>query len=289
MNAKDFRSSLYQDILNPETITAAGEDFYILDHAKLDTLDRYPYKTDWIIATFCEEGSATGRINMREFDIAANGFIIILPGQIIESARISPDFKGTVILMSKRFSSELNIGPTFSLTNQVTSQPYYIFPEAAVAAIHGFIDMAKAMITVDASPNVIVAIQHLAQAFFLGMGNYILNQKPVKRDLYRSSELTEDFLNLVERHYRQHRSLAFYSGILCKSAKHLSRAVKQASGKTATEWIEHYVVIDAKAQLRSERKTIDEISIDLNFPSQSYFGKYFKRVTGLSPKAYREA
>jgi len=289
MSARDLASALARDVINPDSILSAGEDFFILDSPKLASIDRYPFKTEWIIATFCEEGSASGRINLREFEVVKNGFIIIIPGQIIESVRVSPDFRGTMVLMSNRFSADLNIGQSFSLKSQIESQPYYLFPEAAVPAIRGFINMAKAMISVDASPSVIDALSHLSQAFFLGMGNYIMHQRPVRRNLSGSSELTEKFLNLVEREYRHHRDLDYYARELCRSAKHLSRTIKETSGKTATEWLEYYIVMDAKAQLRSSSKTIDEISFDLGFPSQSYFGKYFKRVTGLSPRAYRNA
>ena len=61
-----------------------------------------------------------------------------------------------------------------------------------------------------------------------------------------------------------------------------------SSGRSVREWIEEYVVTEAKAQLRSTTKSIKEISDDLNFPSQTFFGKYFKRITGTSPKKYRE-
>lgn len=63
----------------------------------------------------------------------------------------------------------------------------------------------------------------------------------------------------------------------------------EATGRSATEWIEHCVIMDAKAQLTSGQKRVSEISDDLNFASPSFFGKYFKRLTGISPKAFREA
>lgn len=58
--------------------------------------------------------------------------------------------------------------------------------------------------------------------------------------------------------------------------------------KSAAEWIDDYVILEAKALLRSTNLTIQQISYELNFPSQSFFGKYFKRLTGMSPKEYKE-
>ena len=89
--------------------------------------------------------------------------------------------------------------------------------------------------------------------------------------------------------YRRHRDLSYYANKLCKSAKYLSRVIMEATGRSATDWIERCVIMDAKAQLSSTQKRISEISDDLNFASPSFFGKYFKRLTGLSPRAFREA
>ena len=69
--------------------------------------------------------------------------------------------------------------------------------------------------------------------------------------------------------------------------KYLSAILKQETGMTALEWIEHYVILYAKSCLNSTTMTIQEISDELDFPSQSVFGKYFKRVEGVSPKNYR--
>lgn len=78
-----------------------------------------------------------------------------------------------------------------------------------------------------------------------------------------------------------------YSGGLCITSKYLSRIIKDITGYTALDYIENYVVTEAKAMLNSTMMTVQQISDSLNFPSHSVFGKYFKRVTGMSPKEYR--
>jgi AraC-like DNA-binding protein len=64
--------------------------------------------------------------------------------------------------------------------------------------------------------------------------------------------------------------------------------IKEASGTTANDWIDRYVVLEAKALLKSTGMTIQQISEELNFSSQSFFGKYFKRRTGMSPSEYKK-
>ena len=85
-------------------------------------------------------------------------------------------------------------------------------------------------------------------------------------DSSRQSELTNQFIRLVEQNYTQHRDLGYYAEQLALTPKHISLVVKQSSGKSATEWIEKYVVLDAITQLTSTDKSIKEIAYDLGFP-----------------------
>jgi AraC family transcriptional activator of pobA len=64
--------------------------------------------------------------------------------------------------------------------------------------------------------------------------------------------------------------------------------VKNVSNRTAGEWIDNYVVLEAKALLSSSTLSIQEISDRLNFANQSFFGKYFKQHVGISPTEYRK-
>jgi AraC-like DNA-binding protein len=100
--------------------------------------------------------------------------------------------------------------------------------------------------------------------------------------------LVEKFLDLVQTHYKEQRELSFYADKLCLTSKHLSKVVREASGTTANEWIDNHVILEAKALLKSTDLTVQQISEELKFPSQSFFGKYFKRCTGMSPSEYKK-
>ena len=70
------------------------------------------------------------------------------------------------------------------------------------------------------------------------------------------------------------------------TAKYMTTLVKKASGKPAIQWIEDYVILDAKTMLRSGRYSVQQVAEELNFPNQSFFGKYFKEAVGISPKKW---
>ena len=100
-------------------------------------------------------------------------------------------------------------------------------------------------------------------------------------------KLSKNFIVLVDRYHRQKRFLDFYAERLGVSSKHLSRTAKRYTGIASVDWIEHYTISDAKILLRTTNLSIKEIAERLNFSSQSFFGKYFKKYEGISPKDFR--
>ena len=85
------------------------------------------------------------------------------------------------------------------------------------------------------------------------------------------------------------RRAQFYADKLGISLQHLSTTVRQVTGRNVLDIIAHVVIVDVKAKLKSTNMTIQEIAYSLNFPSASFFGKYFKRHMGMSPLEYRNS
>ena len=81
--------------------------------------------------------------------------------------------------------------------------------------------------------------------------------------------------------------MGFYARQLCITPKYLTTLIKRISGLSVSEWIDNYVIIEAKTLLKYSTMSIQEIAYYLNFPNQSFFGKYFKNHTGMTPTAYR--
>ena len=136
------------------------------------------------------------------------------------------------------------------------------------------------------SPYRLEAAAHLTLAMFYGYS--YMTYQPTTHQLTRDEQLYAQFTDLLQTHYQQERSVAFYADNLCITAKHLSDVVHEISGKSPLALIQEYVVTEAKALLYSTDMTISQISDHLNFATQSEFGKFFKRVTGISPLQYRK-
>ena len=105
----------------------------------------------------------------------------------------------------------------------------------------------------------------------------------------RKEEICREFIQLVIENYTTERRAQFYAEKLGISLQHLSTTIKLVTGKNVLDIIAHVVIIDIKAKLKSTDMTIQEIAYSLNFPSASFFGKYFKRHMGMSPLEYRNS
>lgn len=113
--------------------------------------------------------------------------------------------------------------------------------------------------------------------------HYIENSNTAASSGYRGNELKNQFLALVIRSSREHRQVAYYADKLCVTPRHLTMTLQRILGRSAKEWIDDYVTLEEKIMLRSSGLSIQEIADQINFPDQSYLGRFFKHQTGMSP------
>ena len=103
----------------------------------------------------------------------------------------------------------------------------------------------------------------------------------------RQEELLEKFISFVFQHSGTQREVQFYADQLCITTRYLSSVIQHLTGHTPKELIDIRCIQEIKMQLRTTNKTMQEIAFELDFPDQSFFARYFKKHTGLTPVAYR--
>lgn len=103
----------------------------------------------------------------------------------------------------------------------------------------------------------------------------------------RQEDLFSQFMKLLSDHITSERSITYYASQLCITPKYLSTVIKLVSGKTPTDWIREKLIDEMKYRLCHSQSTIKEIAFQLHFPNNSFFGRYFKAATGVSPARYR--
>nr|WP_262912426.1 AraC family transcriptional regulator [Bacteroides thetaiotaomicron] len=251
--------------------------------------NNFPVQAGMSIVLFCMEGEMHIRISLKEYVLRPNMFCVIITGMIFEVLSISYDFRGFMI------ATRTNFMPVTEKTTQVMSfykslqnRHCYTFAEKEVAEFVRVYRSAKATLQDADHPFRIPMLQSYVQILYYRMLPIVTKEEESqsKYSHTRQEEIFQRFIGEVEKHYRKERSVKFYADLLCISPKYLSTVIYKISQQLAGEWIDAYVILEAKTLLKSGKLTIQQISEQLNFSNQSFFGKFFKRCAGMSPKDY---
>lgn len=250
---------------------------------------REPHKVDFFLFLQHISGSARMSIDMVEYNLSEPYNIIkLMPGQIVSIESMSDDFDAHVIILSQRFLENLLV----YINGSVSMRPGIRFDVVEkvdrdeVQQITLFYKGLRNIVENDDNPYRIQVVQHVLMAIFYSSDR--LRTIKDDTDVRTSADnISRAFLKMVKDNFRSERQLKYYADALCITPRYLSRVVKECTGSSAADWIERYVVLEARALLKSTDMTVQQISDYLNFPTQTFFGKYFKRRTGLSPKEYR--
>ena len=272
-----------------------GTDILLISDANFIRANRYignkPYKTDVSMAIIYDNGEAVFKINMREYHIKAPAVLIIMYGQTFELISYSDDLQCRAIVMSASFTNQLFSNSDNSPINQlylsILTNPIVCFNDEK----NIFSQYYELLLNITRSPHSnykINAVHHLTLAMFYGYSHIKHSFMSNNAIPSRQGEIYSEFLKLLSQNYHISREVTFYANRLCITSKHLSRVIKDVSGKSASNVIDEYVTTECKALLTSTTLTIQQISDMLNFSTQSIFGKYFKRIVGVSPKEYRK-
>ncbi|MDR3269494.1 MAG: helix-turn-helix domain-containing protein [Tannerella sp.] len=226
--------------------------------------------------------------------ISANGIAWIMPTHISQLVRITQDFKGWILLISKSFMDEngrphRNSTPLISYM-QLKKHPFSPFEPDEFSALYESLQVMQERMKQHTHLFQKEIILNALKAFMLDMGNFFFSKKenifsPI---LTRKEELFGKFLTLLAKHCKEEHDVSFYAGKLCITPQYLSLALKEQSGRSASRWIQDALIVEAKGMLKSPRVSVQEVANELNFPDQSTFGKFFKKHTHLSPVAFRK-
>ena len=249
----------------------------------------FPVQAGMSMVLFCLQGELHVRISLKEYTLRPDMFCVIITGMIFEVLSISNDFRGFMI------ATRTNFMPVTEKTTQVMSfykclqsRHCFVLEEKEVMAFVGVYHSIKATLQELDHPYRIPMLQSYVQILYYRMLPIVLKEEE-SRSKYshtRQEEIFQRFIGEVEKHYRKERSVKFYADLLCISPKYLSTVIYKISQQLAGEWIDAYVILEAKTLLKLGRLTIQQISEQLNFSNQSFFGKFFKRCAGMSPKEY---
>ena len=254
----------------------------------------FPFKLKTLISIVCIDGELNVSVDMVEHKLTSCSLMAVRPGHMLTGYRASNDFRGFLIMAPLH---TLNHSlPSFSKLLSCflyfrTRPVIKITPQELEIQQHLHAVITKKQIS-SKSPyydNVLNSLYQTILYETLSIYTAHMDKEQSTKDikLRRKEEVFYNFLTLVELNFKTERSVNYYAEKLNITQKHLSAVAKYASGHTAGEWIDSYVMMEAKMLLHNSELSIQEISAMLNFANQSFFGKYFKHHSGVSPRVYR--
>lgn len=258
-----------------------GDDLLILKNASYKDSINEPRKVDVTTFILMDKGESRAIVEGKEYRLQAPCLAVVMPNQTYCLIEASDDLEVRAIIMSNNFTLNLM---SSNLNNMILENPV--------------IDISSDIISFNTYYNVLLHTvrssfksSHLESAKHLTMSMlyfYARKLEHLEKDKKKREMVFDRFCDDVRKFYKINRSIPFYSGRLAVSSKYLNDIVKEKTGITANEYIDRQTIIECKALLSSTDMSILKISLMMHFPSYSVFGKFFKRVTGMTPTEYRE-
>ena len=270
----------------PADTVLIGDDVTITSITKSNAKLNIPVKTERAAIAICATGRLRVKINLQEHIIDGPMLATCMPGHIIEIMEVSSDFKSHLVILSKRMLDIINIPGWKQMYLSLFNNPTCAMSNEQIEAMTVFYTILHRAASEVDNPFRLQVVENLIRVFYYGR---LGQNNRVKPAVTYKNKIVEQFMDLVRTHFREERLIGFYADSLCITPKYLSKIVKQNTGRSAGEWIESHVILEARTMLQSSDMTIQQIATALNFPNQSFFGKYFKRIMGISPKQYRRS
>ena len=249
---------------------------------------------------YCVQGHVKLSVNLSEYDLRSGMVFLNHPGNIMRVNQLvetgNEDLRYVCVLMSKDFVNNLMVDINRILTQDLSlmDNPTLLLNDAQIAMLKEHVHLMINLVQSNSTFKLESLRSVLSSLFYYVAGAWALRDAVTKSSTKnavsgRSKTVFDKFIKLVNENFVMYRNVGFYADRLSLTPKYLSRIIKEASGRSAPEWIDDYVILEAKNLLKYSGLAIKEIVYKLNFPSQSVFYKFFKAHTGMTPTEYKNA
>ena len=250
-----------------------------------------PTRMNFILMALCRKGRAQYCIDTRQQTVKPGDLLFISERHIIDNYMASPDFECLCLLVSTQFYHGFvqNVRNVSSLLLFTMNNPVVQLTPHEIQVYSNYYRTIREKISDTEHHYRTEVVKALLLAMFYDMSGvtYRVEQSSSKGQS-RADVIFAEFIQQLEQNYRTERRVSWYAQQMGITPKYLSEIIKQISKRTPNEWIDSYVVLEIRVLLKNSTKSIKEITEELNFPNQSFLGKYFKEHVGMTPSEYRK-
>lgn len=251
----------------------------------------YPFKVQFSMLHLCLGGRMRVRLNLNEYELQRNSLLIVTPGSIGQCLEVSADCRIVFLALANDYIlTEENSEGALLVRKFLARQSLLELTDAQTSGILTLFRALRDKLRLSDFRFKHDILKGYLQVLYGEICQLMapLVEEQDARQGSRKRQIFDRFIEELRQHYTTERSIGFYADRLCLTPKYLSQVVHSVSGRHAGEWIRDYVILEAKALLKSGQYTIQQVSDMLNFANQSFFGVYFKKAVGCSPTIYKE-
>jgi|GEM_PF-322756 len=251
-------------------------------------IERLSYVTLCLMIALHKQGELHVQYDLQDKVFSERKIVILLPDHMVTNYWSSEDFQRTLILISPQVFEQLR--HTVSFRNHIL---YHNEPECELTEEQwdSLLPCTQLLRTIvqSTSPNRQQMLVNYLDILFELLNSYnIVNRGKMFSD-DSNRQLFTRFYELLIEHYRDSRDIKYYADYLCLTPKYFAKLIKQATGISASEWIDNYVMMQAKTLLQGyPQYSIQQISDKMGFTEQSTFCRYFRVHEGISPCEFRK-
>lgn len=298
METENIRTISFEDFKkHPHDILYSDNDIAILNNLSYMTENsNMAIKLDCFMIAFNDgKENIACNINEREHIIKKDHCAILPIGTVLQSQNTSKEHSVKITVASKRFLGEIICvnKETLNVIHYLRDNPVHRIGEKVSYKIYLYKELLMTLINEEQH----VYSKQTRRFHFAGLfcemlallSHLVPEENRIENKSNSSTTIVHNFIDAVNVDDGTHRSVAYYADLLCYSPKYLSYSVKQVTGKTPTQIINAHVISRIKYNLRQTNMSMKRMADYFNFPNPSFFGKFFKAHTGISPMQYRES
>lgn len=244
-----------------------------------------PYLIEDYRVGMVKRGELHGILNLQEYRFTEGTIVFLTPGTIVEPIGVSDDFQLEGMGLAADKFLLAHGGKVPRIFNGQVKDGYRIVTHEERMLVDS---MFRMFINIMSTENMAEEVIYNMVATITHYYNQLFTNRTGSQPYSHATDIFNRFLRLVNLHGRREHQLSFYAEKLCITDRYLGTLVKQTSGVSAKEWIDRAIISAAKVMLRHSDRQGFQIADELNFPTASFFCKYFKRLTGMTPQQYRK-